>query len=210
MIRRPPRSTRTDTLFPYTTLFRNTRTLEKANAWLSAIIKRLKAIEDAAALDMTPEDMGARIDAAARNARETDRANVQQAQQNQAGAVQALHQIIGHARTRQSQREHLLWGIGGGVLAGCLLWSFLPGVIARAMPESWRWPERIAARTIGAASLWDAGARLMRAGNPEEWRFIVRATELRRKNREAIAACEKKAAKRKEAVRCTVDVDTRG
>src|SRR3546814_273927 len=187
-----------------------TPTLEKTNAWLAAIIKRLKAIEDAPALDMTPEDMGARIDAAARNARETDRANVQQAQQNQAGAVQALHQIIGHARTRQSQREHLLWGIGGGVLAGCLLWSFLPGVIARAMPESWRWPERIAARTIGAASLWDAGARLMRAGNPEEWRFIVRATELRRQNREAIAACEKKAAKREEAVRCTVDVDTRG
>src|SRR3546814_19734261 len=27
MIRRPPRSTRTDTLFPYTTLFRSTRTL---------------------------------------------------------------------------------------------------------------------------------------------------------------------------------------
>src|SRR3546814_3883272 len=26
MIRRPPRSTRTDTLFPYTTLFRSTRT----------------------------------------------------------------------------------------------------------------------------------------------------------------------------------------
>src|SRR3546814_4960126 len=100
-----------------------TPTLEKTNAWLAAIIKRLKAIEDAPALDMTPEDMGARIDAAARNARETDRANVQQAQQNQAGAVQALHQIIGHARTRQSQREHLLWGIGGGVLAGCLLRS---------------------------------------------------------------------------------------
>src|SRR3546814_1206845 len=30
MIRRPPRSTRTDTLFPYTTLFRSTRTLETA------------------------------------------------------------------------------------------------------------------------------------------------------------------------------------
>src|SRR3546814_19354006 len=119
MIRRPPRSTRTATLFPYTTLFRS-----------------------------------------------------------------------------QSQREHLLWGIGGGVLAGCLLWSFLPGVIARAMPESWRWPERIAARTIGAASLWDAGARLMRAGTPEAWRFIVRATPFRRKHRAAIAAGEKKAAKK--------------
>src|SRR3546814_19952898 len=28
MIRRPPRSTRTDTLFPYTTLFRSARSLE--------------------------------------------------------------------------------------------------------------------------------------------------------------------------------------
>src|SRR3546814_918609 len=84
-----------------------TPTLEKTNAWLAAIIKRLKAIEDAPALDMTPEDMGARIDAAARNARETDRANVQQAQQNQAGAVQALHQIIGHARRSEEHTSEL-------------------------------------------------------------------------------------------------------
>src|SRR3546814_2720056 len=32
MIRRPPRSTRTDTLFPYTTLFRSLRTVERAVA----------------------------------------------------------------------------------------------------------------------------------------------------------------------------------
>src|SRR3546814_18336497 len=32
MIRRPPRSTRTDTLFPYTTLFRSARELEVAQA----------------------------------------------------------------------------------------------------------------------------------------------------------------------------------
>src|SRR3546814_8512930 len=33
MIRRPPRSTRTDTLFPYTTLFRSTRGLIDARAF---------------------------------------------------------------------------------------------------------------------------------------------------------------------------------
>src|SRR3546814_4068526 len=32
MIRRPPRSTRTDTLFPYTTLFRSLRRLHRAGA----------------------------------------------------------------------------------------------------------------------------------------------------------------------------------
>src|SRR3546814_18887334 len=33
MIRRPPRSTRTDTLFPYTTLFRSPAPGDEANAW---------------------------------------------------------------------------------------------------------------------------------------------------------------------------------
>src|SRR3546814_6452174 len=79
----------------------------------------MKAIEDAPALDMTPEDLGARIAAAARKAREADKTNIQQVQQSQMSAVQALRQIIGHARNRQDQREHLLWSIGGGVLAGC-------------------------------------------------------------------------------------------
>src|SRR3546814_18317516 len=35
MIRRPPRSTRTDTLFPYTTLFRSKRSL---HPWLFAVL----------------------------------------------------------------------------------------------------------------------------------------------------------------------------
>src|SRR3546814_14299331 len=90
MKRRPPISTRTDTLFPYTTLFRST--LEKTNAYLAGILKRMKAIEDAPALDMTPEDLGARIAAAARKAREADKTNIQQVQQSQMSAVQALRQ----------------------------------------------------------------------------------------------------------------------
>src|SRR3546814_11953177 len=33
MLPRPPRSTRTDTLFPYTTLFRSVQCIECGNAW---------------------------------------------------------------------------------------------------------------------------------------------------------------------------------
>src|SRR3546814_14884868 len=53
-----------------------TPTLEKTNAWLAAILKRLKAIEAAPALAMTPEDRGRLLDAAARNGRPTRRAQV--------------------------------------------------------------------------------------------------------------------------------------
>src|SRR3546814_18421309 len=37
MIRRPPRSTRTDTLFPYTTLFRSGRVLQQAGHHLGGV-----------------------------------------------------------------------------------------------------------------------------------------------------------------------------
>jgi hypothetical protein len=179
-------------------------TLEKTNAYLAAVHKRMKAIEEAPALDMTPEDMSARIAAAAQKAREDDRASVQHVQQSQADAVQALRRIIGNARTREQQREHLWWGIGGGVLAGCLLWAILPGVVARIMPVSWHWPERIAARTVREPTLWEAGARIMHADSPEAWQFIADAAEMRRANRDKIAACERAAAKTKKPVRCTI------
>src|SRR3546814_15927223 len=38
MIRRPPRSTRTDTLFPYTTLFRSQNALDIAFLWSGAAL----------------------------------------------------------------------------------------------------------------------------------------------------------------------------
>src|SRR3546814_14564399 len=43
MIRRPPRSTRTDTLFPYTTLFRSTNTRYWSSACRDGVDRRLLA-----------------------------------------------------------------------------------------------------------------------------------------------------------------------
>src|SRR3546814_16373400 len=41
MIRLPPRSTRTDTLFPYTTRFRSIAAFDKADLWAVAVPQRL-------------------------------------------------------------------------------------------------------------------------------------------------------------------------
>lgn len=184
-------------------------TLEKTNVYLAAIHKRMKAIEDAPALDMTPEDMGIRIAAAAQKAREADRASVEEVQQSQASAVQALRQIIGHARARDVQRGHLLWGIGGGILAGCLLWSILPGAVARALPERLHAPEKMATHIVGEPTLWEGGIRLMRVGSPETWREISLAAEVRHKNHNTIDACERAADKSQNPVRCTISIQPR-
>src|SRR3546814_6977232 len=42
MIRRPPRSTRTDTLFPYTTLFRSRAGSGRTEIWLSLRLRRVR------------------------------------------------------------------------------------------------------------------------------------------------------------------------
>ena len=93
----------------------------------------------------------------------------------------------------------------GGVLA----LTIYPGWAASIGPQSWLWPERVARRTLGEASLWDAGIRLMRAGNPEGWRVIVDAADLARENRDTISACEKMATKADKSVRCTISIRKR-
>src|SRR3546814_12738507 len=81
-------------------------TLEKTNAYLAGITMRLKAIEDAPALDMTPEDMGERIAAAAQTAREGDGAGVQQVQQRTVEAE------IGRAACRERVCEDVSITVG--------------------------------------------------------------------------------------------------
>src|SRR3546814_6133608 len=113
MIRRPPRSTRTDTLFPYTTLIRS-------------------------------REIGNRL---------------------------------ASARRGDKQNRWLYIFGGGGLVLGLLLYAVLAGPIARIMPTSWRWPERMATRILDERSLWDAGQRLMQTAAPESWALIVRSEE---------------------------------
>src|SRR3546814_19819839 len=51
MIRRPPRSTRTDTLFPYTTLFRSRPRGPADLARIEALLRRSQALSARAPLD---------------------------------------------------------------------------------------------------------------------------------------------------------------
>src|SRR3546814_18829672 len=62
MVRRPPRSTRTDTLFPYTTLFRSTDKLITTRPGFEADRKRARAIlDDERQIAMPGEVMGETI-----------------------------------------------------------------------------------------------------------------------------------------------------
>lgn len=147
--------------------------------------------------------------AAAARVRNDEQTKLAQAKREHGEAARDLRAMIGTADTLYEQKRLRWWYVGGGVLAGCLLWSVLPGFVARILPTSWHLPERIAARTVRAPTLWEAGTRIMHADSPEAWQAIAEAAEMRRDNREAIDACIQRAAKTKQPVHCTIRVRNR-
>ncbi|UXC91407.1 DUF6118 family protein [Sphingobium sp. RSMS] len=183
-----------------------TPTLAKIGGHLATLAPQMKRLADAPTMQLTPESMAGRIAEAAKAARETDKATIGQSLDLHRRAHADLGEAIGKVRTRTEQRWHMLYTGIGTALTVSLLWLVYPGWAADIGPQGWRWPERVARRTMGEPTLWDAGIRLMRAGNPEGWQAIVEAANLARENRDAIAACEKTAEKAKKPVRCTIRI----
>ena len=179
-------------------------TLGKINANMAEFAKHIKALSQSEALRMTPENMAERIDAAAEAARQADRIAIKEMRELNRQSNAAISKAVGTLRAKEDQRWHMLNAVGIAILAISLLWLFYPGWAASLAPNSWHWPERVARRTMGEPTLWDAGIRLMRVGNPEGWQAIVDAADMRQANRDTIAACERAAAKAKESVRCTI------
>ena len=181
-------------------------TLTEMTKRLEDMADNLDCIEEHPAMQVTPDSFGRRIEAAAEAARRGDQTRITDAYNELRQAAQDMRGVTSHARTSTDQRRKVFQAVGGGVLGGILLWSFLPGTIARAVPESWHWPEAMAAKMVGESSRWDAGTRLMRSESPQALYALERAADLLRDNREAIEACQKSAANAKQPVRCAVRI----
>lgn len=181
-------------------------TLGQMNSRMAAVAQSLAAIAEKPAMQLTPERLAARMDAAAKQSRATDSAALLEAREGHQEAARTIRSLVGVVRSVHEQRRHLLWAAGSGLLAGCLLWSILPGVVLRALPARWHMPESMAAHIVGEETLWDAGARLMRAGNPDAWQGLTDAVEMRLDNLDVITACDKVAVKAKRPVRCTIKI----
>ena len=107
------------------------------------------------------------------------------------------------------EQRRTLWQVGAGAfLGGALLWTIVPGIVARELPATWQVPEWMAARTIGLPK-WEAGQRLMQAAAPDAFANIAAGDRIVTTNRVALEACRKRANKGREAVRCTISVEAR-
>jgi hypothetical protein len=145
------------------------------------------------------------MEAAAAEARRDDRATLAEARRFHVDTLKDLSTLIGTVSTIREQKHRLRWWAGIGLVLGCLLGATVPGFVARLAPTGWQWPERIAARAVRQATLWDAGMRLMRVDDPAAWETLVEATEMWRENHDVIAEC-KKLVKSGRTTRCVIQI----
>lgn len=180
-------------------------TLGRMAKALNATMQNVGVLAKAAEDNVAPRYVADRIVAAGAHAREEDRRMIASAGEKMDRATTALHGIGGVARRADEQRR-TLWQVGAGAcLGGMLLWTVVPGVVVRALPDRWQVPEWMAARTLDLPK-WEAGQRLMRAAAPDAFANIAAGDRIITANRKAVEACHKAAVKSGKAVNCTLRI----
>lgn len=181
-------------------------TLGRMAKALNGTMQNVAILAKAAEDNVAPRYVADRIVAAGAHARDEDRRMIASAGEKMDRATNALHGIGGVARRADEQRR-TLWQVGAGAcLGGALLWTVVPGVVARALPDRWQVPEWMAARTLDLPK-WEAGQRLMRAAAPDAFANIAAGDRIITANRVVLEACRKRATKTREAVRCTIQIE---
>jgi Family of unknown function (DUF6118) len=143
-----------------------TATLGEIAETLEAAGEGLKRIERSPAVKMTPANVAQELIKASAAVRSEDRQALQAAQTALQRSIGHVDGIVKRGQAADRQRDKLIQAVTGGVFAGILLWSFLPGVIARALPQSWHVPEWMAARTLRMEQR-EAGERMIGTAQAE-------------------------------------------
>lgn len=145
-----------------------TPTLGAINRQLTAMTEGITRIEQAPAVKLTPAVMVQQLVKAAADARAEDKRQMDEARADLHQVIGRIDGIVMRARVTQHQRKREIWISASAFLAGILLWSFLPGMVARSLPESWQVPQWMAARTLGTGKATTIGHMFDNGQNPEK------------------------------------------
>jgi len=185
-------------------------TLERTEKVLGILVQQIDGVRKSPAMTLTPEKLGERVNASVASATGELRNLVHTTKSTLDSAARDLSGLVVSARRGDEQNRWLLWSGLSGMALGMLLWAVFAGIVARVMPNSWHWPERMATRTLAEPTMWGAGQRLLARASPASWEVIIAADPLADENREAIEACRISALKVRKAVRCTIEIKPKG
>ena len=184
-----------------------TATLGQMAGQLEKVSKTLSMIGNKPAIELTPEDIAVQIKRASLDMLRDASDLFRHGRKDLDTATGRLAAMVGRVRAEDEQKRQTWRFAAIGLAAGILPWSILPGTIARAMPESWHWPERMARKAVGEPTIVEAGIRLIRSQNPQAWEELAEAQRILSADREALDRCRERANEASRAVSCTVQIE---
>lgn len=183
-----------------------TSTLGQMADQLAQVSKTLTAMGSKPAIEMTPEDIAVQIKRASLDMLRDSSDLFRHGRKDLDLATGRLAAIVGRVRAEDEQKRQTWRFAGVGFLVGILLWSILPGTIARAMPESWQLPERMARKAVGAPTIVEAGLRMIESQNPDGFDELMAAHSILNANREALDRCKERAREKNLSVSCSIEL----
>jgi hypothetical protein len=183
-------------------------TLAKIVRACTATAANLKLLADKPALQRTTQDWAHEIAAAGEEVRRSDQGALTHARDAFQQAARHMTAKLSSAKSADKQRQWLLWTGAAGVCTGMLLLAIGIGPLVRAMPQSWHWPESIAA-SILRLDREASGTRLIESADPNRWRDIVFGLGIVSGNRDALDRCMKGSTPKSASVRCAIEIKTK-
>ena len=180
-------------------------TLSQIAVGLRATAKEVYAMAHSPALQLTPQAMASQIEAASKLARRSDHDALTRASAMLTDTASQLRDWVESARLSSLQNWRLLQTGGAGLAGGAFLCAVVPGAIAALAPQSWGWPERLAAASLGG-DIWGAGERMLEVADPARHQGIVAAERLAQVNWAVIDRCVATAGRGSKPVRCMIVV----
>lgn len=180
-------------------------TLGRIAQAINRLAERMDTLADRPGIKITPEGIARQIATAGGTTRADDQRTIAEARGALERATAQLAGVVASARRGDEQNRWLAWSAIGGAALGMVLWAAFAGVVARAAPERWLWPERMAARTLRLEP-WEASRRLAATSRPDTWNAMLAGAIVVQENRAAIDRCRRAATKAGEAVPCTVRI----
>jgi hypothetical protein len=135
-------------------------TLADMTRALKSILGALTRIEQSPAVQVTHEVMHEKIVELSQTIRAEDRQMLLRAHETIMQSVGRIDGIVARGQAANRRAWQQRWRTAGCVVGGMLIWSVLPGMAARSLPESWHVPEWMAARTM-ARDMEAAGEQLL-------------------------------------------------
>jgi hypothetical protein len=147
-------------------------TLADMTQALKSILGALTRIEQSPAVQVTHEAAHEKIVELSQTIRAEDRQMLLRAHETIMQSVGRIDGIVARGQAADRRAWQQRCRTAGCVAGGMLIWSMLPGTLARLLPESWHVPEWMASRTM-ARDTKAAGERLLSIARARDQQPVV-------------------------------------